>query len=151
MVKFKHMKIAICSSLDFADKFNELTQKLIELGHEVSLPQTFQKIMNNEASLSDIIKEKESGEFANRGIRQDSLRYHYGKIENSDAILIPNYEKKNIIGYIGGATFMEMGFAHVLNKKIFLLFDIPQMPYTDEIKMMQPIILNNDLSKISNY
>jgi predicted RNA-binding protein with PUA domain len=42
-----------------------------------------------------------------------------------------------------------MGFAHVLGKKIFLLNDIPEISYKDEIKMMQPIILEGELSKIT--
>lgn len=41
-----------------------------------------------------------------------------------------------------------MAFAHVLNKKIFLLNPIPQINYSDEIEAMNPIILNHDLSKI---
>ena len=53
-----------------------------------------------------------------------------------------------IPNYIGGNTFLEMGFAHVLNKKVFLLNNIPAMPYDDEIKDMQPIVLNGDLLKI---
>ena len=34
-----------------------------------------------------------------------------------------------------------MGFAHVLNKKIYLLNNIPEMSYSDEIRAMQPIVL----------
>ncbi len=59
-----------------------------------------------------------------------------------------NLTKKGIDNYIGGNTFLEMGFAYVLAKKIFLWQDIPEMIYTDEIKAMQPIILNGDLNKI---
>jgi predicted RNA-binding protein with PUA domain len=62
--------------------------------------------------------------------------------------LIVNIDKKDICNYIGGNTFLEMGFAHILNKKIFLLNEIPEMIYTDEILAMQPIALNGDLSKI---
>ncbi len=62
--------------------------------------------------------------------------------------LAVNIDKKGIKNYIGGNTFLEMGFAHVLDKKIFLLNEIPDISYKDEIKAMQPIILNGDLSKI---
>lgn len=41
-----------------------------------------------------------------------------------------------------------MAFAHVLDKKIFLLNPIPEIPYKDEIVAMQPIILDGDLAKI---
>ena len=44
---------------------------------------------------------------------------------------------------------MEIGFAHVNNKKIFLLNSIPEnVPYKDEIRAMVDIVLNGDLSKI---
>ena len=44
---------------------------------------------------------------------------------------------------------MEIGFAHVNNKKIFLLNGIPEnLSYVDEIKAMANVSLNGDLSKI---
>ena len=43
---------------------------------------------------------------------------------------------------------MEIGFAYVNNKKIFLLNPIPDMIYRDEIEACQPIVISNDLSLI---
>jgi hypothetical protein len=94
------------------------------------------------------MKEKGNGEISNRAIKQGSFKYYFEKIKEVDAILILNFEKRGIEGYIGGNTFLEMGFAHILNKKIFLLNEIPEMLYKDEIKAMQPIVLDGDLSKI---
>jgi len=60
-----------------------------------------------------------------------------------------NYDKRGIKNYIGGNTLMEIGFAHVLNKKIFLLNPIPEIPfYKSEIEAVRPVILNGDLSKV---
>jgi len=142
------MKIAICSSLDFITEIKETADKLVALGYEVTLPQTAEKIYKGEATYEQVMEEKENGEFANRGIKQDSLNYYFGKIKEADAVLVLNLKKKDIAGYIGGAVFLEMGFAHVLGKKIFLLNEVPIISYSDEIRMMQPIVLNNDLSKI---
>lgn len=94
------------------------------------------------------MEEKESGEFANRGIKQDSLNYYFQKIGESDAVLVLNEKKKDVEGYIGGAVLLEMGFAHVLGKKIFLMNEVSAVAYTDEIKMMQPVVIGGDLSKI---
>jgi len=143
------MKIAICSSLDFINEIKETADKLVQLGHEVTLPQTAEKIYKGEATYEQVMEEKSNGEFANRGIKQDSLNYYYGKIKEADAIIVLNLKKKDTEGYIGGAVFLEMGFAHVLGKKIFLLNEIPEISYKDEIKMMQPIILEGKLSKIT--
>jgi len=42
-----------------------------------------------------------------------------------------------------------MGFAHVLNQKIFLLNPIPDMPYyKTEITAMKPVIIDCDLNRI---
>ncbi|MBT4597707.1 hypothetical protein HOC76_01665, partial [bacterium] len=52
---------------------------------------------------------------------------------------------RKIDSYIGGNTFLEMGFAHVLGKKIFLLNGIPDISYKAEIIAMQPKCLKGDL------
>lgn len=142
------MKIAICSSLDFVDKIKIVADKLVAMGHEVMLPQTAEKIYMGEISYEKVMEEKSNGEIVNRGIRQDSLKYYFGKINEAGAILVLNYKKKEIEGYIGGAVFLEMGFAHVLGKKIFLLKNIPKMQYSDEVKMMQPVVIEENFELI---
>jgi len=43
---------------------------------------------------------------------------------------------------------MEIGFAHVLDQKIFLLNPIPEIPfYKTEIGAVKPVILNGDLGR----
>ena len=37
-----------------------------------------------------------------------------------------------------------------INKKIFLLNNIPEISYSDEIKAMKPIVLNGGISSIVN-
>ncbi len=143
------MKIVICSSLDFTYEIKEIANKLKERGHEVVVPKTSGMILNGELSLEQIKKEKENGEIVKRAIKHDVIKLHFNKIKEADAILVLNLDKKSIKNYIGGNVFLEMGFAHVLNKKIFLLNDIPDMHYKTEIKTMQPIIINGDLDKIN--
>ena len=70
------------------------------------------------------------------------------KIKNSDAVLVVNLEKKEIKNYIGGNTFLEMGFALAYGKKIYLLNPVPDVSYKDEITGMLPIIINNNLRSI---
>ena len=81
-------------------------------------------------------------------IQHDFIREHFKKIEKSDAILVLNYEKKGIQHYIGGNTFLEIGLAYWLGKKIFLLNPIPDMDYITELHAMQPMVIHGDLSKI---
>ena len=142
------MKIVICSSLDFTCQIKEIAGELEKKGHQVVVPKTSKMILNGEIGLEQIKKEKENGEIQKRAIEYDVIKLYFDEIKNADAVLILNLDKKGIKNYIGGNVFLEMGFAHVLNKKMFLLNDIPNMHYKTEIRVMQPIILNGDLDKI---
>jgi hypothetical protein len=55
-----------------------------------------------------------------------------------------------IKNYIGGNTLMEMGFAHVLDQKIFLYNPIPEIPYyKSEIEAVKPTVIHGNLSLIN--
>ena len=100
--------------------------------------------------ITEIKQEKENGKFADRAIEYDSIRAYWQIISCSSAILVANFDKHNIQNYIGGNTFLEMGFAHVLHQKIFLLNPIPDMPSCrTEIEAFRPIVLNGDLTRCS--
>jgi len=143
------MKIAICGSLNFTYEIKKVADDLKKMSFDVTIPISAEKILKKEFSLEEIKKEKEDGKFSERAIRFNSIRAYWEIIKNSDVILVANFEKNNIKNYIGGNSFLEMGFAHILNKKIFILNDIPEMIYTDEIEAMQPIVLRGDLTKIN--
>ena len=66
----------------------------------------------------------------------------------SASLNLINENKNDVENYIGGNGLIEMAFAHILNKKIYLLNPVPKLNYTDEIEAMQPIIINNDLKLI---
>ena len=142
------MKIAICGSLDFTYEIQKLAEKLKKNGHQVTIPISSQKIIKGEFSLKTIVKEKQNNSIFKRAIKYNVIKEYWKIIKKSDAILIANYDKNDIKNYIGGNTFLEMGFAHVLNKTIYLLNNIPEMSYTSEIKTMKPIVIKNNLSKI---
>ena len=76
---------------------------------------------------------------------------HFAKIDRSDAILVTNLAKNGIENYIGGNTLMEMGHAYADGLDIFLLNDIPDVSYRDEIAGMHPVVLDGDLGKVSEY
>ena len=70
-------------------------------------------------------------------------------MQGADAVFVLNLDKNGIPNYIGGNTFLEIGFAYVLGQKIFLFNPIPDIPlYKTEIEAMKPIILNKDLSLV---
>lgn len=115
------MKIVICGSIEFTPKIKEVADILTGYGHEVDIPLTSQRIINGELTLEEFKKEKQqNGEGVFRKIKDDVIKRYYEIIRQSDAILVLNLEKNGSINYIGGNTFLEMGFAHVLTKPIYL-------------------------------
>jgi hypothetical protein len=139
------MKIAICGSMTFYMEMRAIKEGLEILGHDVLVPMdTYSDEMPIEARPDVTDEDKISAK-----IEYDFIREHFHKIDQSEAVLILNYEKKNIPGYIGGNTFLEMGHAYGLGKKIYLMNPVPDMNYSIEMHSMQPIILEGDLSKIT--
>jgi hypothetical protein len=140
------MKITICGSITFMDEMERLEKKLIKMGFS----EVFMPIGLGDAEKKQINKwtVKES---AQRKIDLDLINMHWRKVLKADCILVANYEKKEIPGYVGGNTFLEMGFAFVTGKPIFMLNPIPDMDYSSEMRGMQPIVINNKLSKIKEY
>jgi len=132
------MKIALCASMAFAQEMIEIKNELKELGHEVIIQQDI------ESHAKGVIKEGEKWD----KIIIDPFKTYFEEIRKCDAILVINKNKNGIVGYIGGNTLIEMAFAYILNKKIFLLNQIPEMHYRDEITYMKPIIVNANLSKL---
>ena len=136
------MKIIICGSISAAHEILEVKEKFETLGHEVEIPEGVKNEFlrgRTEVSTSEKAEDK---------IENDLIRGYYEKIKMYDAVLVVNPEKRGVQGYIGGNTFLEMGFAHVLNKKLYVLNPLPDLPYTSELLALQPVILSGDLNLI---
>lgn len=142
------MRIGLMHSLDFGREAIEIKNRLEQIGHIVSQCYSVTKMEEGKFSVEDVKRLKNSGEFSNYTISKDLIRWNWDRMKNDDAILVINITKNGVENYIGGNTFLEVGFAHVLKKKIFLWNEIPNMPYTDELKAMQPIIINQNLALI---
>lgn len=134
------MKIIICSSITAAEEVIALRDQLQKLGHEVEIPEGVKSEWSRGRT------EVNTEEKAQDKIQGNLIRGYYEKMKNYDSVLIVNPEKRGVKGYIGGNTFIEMAFAHVLDKNLYVMYPIPDMPYTSEILAMQPIVINGDLS-----
>lgn len=101
--------------------------------HTVILPelkryQHIRDVENNDRLFSEI-----KNKLTNENIKN---------VEKADALLILNFDHRGIENYVGGNSFLEMVVAYYLHKPIFLLNPIPNnMPYTEEIKALMPIIV----------
>jgi hypothetical protein len=143
------MKICICGSIAFFDEMVDAKKKMESLGHEVDLPPTEIKNENGEMiSVKEYYKLRKECDESCGWIwdrKKEAIISHFKKIDWSDAILVLNHEKNEIKGYVGANTLIEMGLALWLNKKIYLLNEIPEIPSKEEILGMQPIMLNGKL------
>lgn len=128
----------------------EIKRKLEKRGVEVLLyPQTV-KLGETTVSVDEfyVMRKKNLTEELLKAKRQ-LMDEHIDKIRNSDAILVLNFDKPQNCGYIGGNSFLEMGVAYALGKKVFI-WKKPSniLPYYEEIVAMSPIIIEENLEKI---
>ncbi len=140
------MKITICGSVKFAKNLVENYRELEKLGHQPMMHEQMFGIADGTAkALIEGIAKDHAGTKRKNGF----IKWWYNCILNSDAILVCNFDKNGIKNYVGGNTLMEIGFAHVNDKKVFLLNPIPEdVSYSDEIKAMVDVVLDGNLGKI---
>ncbi len=136
------MKIIICGSITAAKEILDIKAQLEKMGHKVEIPHGVKH--KKYWSRTEIA----TSEKATDKVKNNVIRAYFEKIKKHDAVLVVNVEKRGIKNYIGGNTFLEMGFAHVLNKKIYCLNPLPKLSYTAELQAMKPIILYKNLTKI---
>lgn len=127
--------------MKFFAEIERLKKELENLGFKVFAP-------SEEGTGTDYSKLSKQ-EQAN--LKQDFIDKHIDKIKESDAILLANYAKNDIKDYIGANTFLEMAFAYILKKPIFILHGVPEQPNTVEIEGLKPIPLEGNLNSLNDY
>jgi hypothetical protein len=135
------MKIFVACSKHFYHKIPEIKEELESQGHEVALPNSYDRPLREE----EIKKGSLEGHIQ---WKAEMMRRDKENIEPNDAILVLNLTKQKQPNYIGGATFLEMYKAWEMGKLLFLYNPIPQNNFADELTGMNPTILNGDLKKI---
>ena len=144
----KKKTIVLCSSAAFFKQCIDIEPELKKLGFKVLQPYTAM-IM------------KKSGDFRVETYKtwfKDSSTYdkktfliknHFAKIIKGDAVLVLNYEKNGIPGYIGGNTLAEMAIAFHYKKPVYVLSPIlDKLGIKEEVYGLGSIFINGDLKKI---
>lgn len=136
------MKIGIIGSMQYTEKMLEVRDALNKLGHQAFVTDLHKALVGKTDEEKEQIK-------LHQKYNMDAIREFWRAMQEADAVLCLNLDKNGIKNYIGGNTLMEIGFAHVLNQKIFLLNPVPEIPYyKTEIEAVKPIIINGDFNKI---
>ncbi len=145
------MKVVLCSSAYFIDEVKKIKEELEKLGHEVLMFPDAVEFKGKTISVKKFYKMRredlDNSEYWE--LKSRLMREHFRKIQDSDAIPVVNFDRKDIKGYIGGNTLIEMGVAFFLGKKIFLWKEpSKELPYYEEIASMMPIILDEELRRL---
>lgn len=136
------MKIGIIGSMQFTDQMIEYRDKLGALGHEAFITDLHKSMVGKSHEEIEAIKIHQKN-------NMDAIREFWRAMQGADAVLVLNLDKNGVKNYIGANTLMEMGFAHVLDQKIFMLNPMPETPYCrTEIEAMRPAVINGDLTLI---
>ncbi|HEX7483943.1 MAG TPA: DUF84 family protein [Candidatus Saccharimonadales bacterium] len=133
------MKITICGSMMHEPRMAAAAEELRSMGYEVEKP----NVVEGHVYADNLD--------ANADLKRGFIDEHFRKIDTSDAILVINEDKNGIAHYIGGNTLIEIAYAYAQGLEIFLLNPVPEVSYADEVRGMNPIILDNDLSQIDVY
>jgi hypothetical protein len=144
------MKIYVLGSTTFVEDMVAAVDKIKAVGHEGWIhPHYVDYVFHKDLpNIKRDLERTKNGEHAQVKIDNDYLREHYNNILNSDAVFVVNLEKNGIKNYIGGNVLIELGQAYVNDKKIFLLNPIPDLPYTEEIVSVGPVVISGDYSQI---
>jgi len=140
------MRLTICASSTFKEKMLEYKKLLEALGHEAVVHPDYEAFVRGEKQ--EIWSLVQNGEHAKVKKEQGYIKWYHDAIVGSDGILVLNFDKREIANYIGGNTLMEIAFAYVNDKKIFLLNPVPEVSYKDEIMAMYTKVLDGDLRAI---
>jgi len=147
------MKIAICSSALFAKQSREIKEKLEKRGLEVFLYPQSVRLRRKTVDVSEYYsmrKKKLTPELL--GAKRQLMDKHFATIRECDAILVLNFDRQRKRGYVGGNTFLEMGIAYWLRKKVFI-WKKPskRLPYSEEIMAINPINVEENVERIVQY
>ncbi len=130
--------------MKFLSQMKDIKSQLEKLGHTVFIP--------SKEGLDNSSVDYWSDDHTYRAKIKKShgvIDEHMDKIDKADAILVVNITKKEIENYIGANTFLEMGYAYRLKKKIFTLNPLPDQPYiSDELLAFDTMVLDGKLELI---
>lgn len=129
----------------FAKEMLQAKEMLEEMGHTISLPYETELHLEKTELVDDLAVNLQYC------IDNDVIHKSFDSIAAADAVVVLNYPRKGIDGYLGTSTLMEIAIAYYLRKKIFLLNSVPhfdEVRWAHEIAIMQPTFLHGDLSEV---
>jgi hypothetical protein len=141
--------ITICASVaNYKDAF-AVQEGLEARGFTALMPVTAEEM--RETGNFDVAEHKtwydNPADFAQK---TEYIKHHLRKIDEADAIVLANYEKDGISGYVGGNMLLELFYAWLHGKPAFLLYPVTdELVLYEEVMGLEPIVVNGDLDTIA--
>lgn len=107
-------RIAICGSMRFIAEMEALGRELSEAGWRVAIPR------REESGLRWEDMSQQNRILAKKAY----IDGHLAEIRGSTAVLIANYPKDGVDGYVGPNSLLEAAFAYALGIPVYFLFPI---------------------------
>lgn len=132
--------VAICGSMAFIDEMEAVARELEVQGCKAMTP----------------VREEHGKDWG--GLTRDEavtlkrnyVDIHLQKIRDCDAVLIANYSKHGVAGYVGPNTLMEAAFAHALGIPVMYLHDPFEQASGLECASISDGCLNGDLERVKS-
>src|SRR5579872_6934347 len=117
--------ITICASVAHYKYLFDIQKELRALGYTVIIPKTayLMKHTNNFDVNSHKTWYKDKNDYKKK---TQLIKAYFKEILKADAILVVNFEKNGLSGYIGGNVLMEMTLAFHYKKPIFIYHPISE-------------------------
>ncbi|MGJ5208122.1 hypothetical protein [Bradyrhizobium sp. HKCCYLR20261] len=130
-------RVVISGSVAFMSQMRQIKNEFDRLGVRSVMPDDIDAGFN--------VLDKRSYMSFKKGISTS----HINKIKHplTYGVLVANFDKNGVHGYIGANTFAEVSVAFSSRKHIFLLGEIPRQ-YSDELTAWGAISLHGDLSQL---
>ena len=132
-------RVCICGSMTFIDEMEALALTLEEKGYHVDLP------MREEDGVSWSSLSPEAA----RARKATFIDAHLEKIRVADVVLIANYRKHEVDGYVGANSLMEAAFAYALGKPVAVLYPVGDQPCQLELQATSALTLEGDLEVLA--
>ncbi|MFH1769217.1 MAG: hypothetical protein ABH833_00945 [Parcubacteria group bacterium] len=140
--------ITICSSASFYKEAMEYKKKLEAMGFKVLVPVTALRM--HRAGNYDVSKHKHWYKDPKMYYQKTAkMKEHLRQVEKGDITFVINLTKKGISGYIGGNVLLEIFYAWMKKKPIYILNKVSdKCGLKEEVLGMNPIFIDGDLKLI---
>lgn len=130
--------LTICGSMQFFRQMEDLKSVLESKDFFVYLPEAEE----NEDFYAQIPEKDKPA------LKRGFIDTHLEKIKRSTSILVANYPRNGISGYVGANTLMEIAFAYALEKNIYLLNSLGDQACKDELLALELKVVDPEFSQI---